>query len=544
MEEDEGLKEEDEVVLEVGEEEDLIMEETIMIVVEQTMTMKEKDQEALQCGIEALSEEERGHLRFMWETSLLMFPVKLLRKDSPSVTIFRNFAYVTFNNEKSAFDAVAQEEGNFFMGRKIEVRMAKDPVGRERDYGQRDGSGYQDDGRWGPPGDKGFGRTSFEDDYGRGRRSPPRFDSRPQYGRHEEPNTYERDTRDPYSGGTDRGPSSRDSYPVREAPPLPPQRIDCEIIVIHKDQRFYAEMVERRLKSLGLIVDLLFPRENAPIPAILADIATRGTLYAAVVTPDNERHQSITIKILHGKTQEHRNMPLDDAIKLVGRNFDDFTSTSRVFGRQPIPDRVRMSLRLLLDERPLTLVEYEDLIEFLKERKRLIFPTSTAPVDEMKHDEGYPFHLAVIGVPNPKEDLKQRIISMLHEQKMASKGDYTDAAAKPGMVAAAAPPNPMQMGGLAVANWQTQVGGASATVPASGNPTTINFSNPTVQKALESLMQSGSLFKNIAGQSGMAPGVNAQPQGNTMNQNPHMGIYSTGNAWNPSNPGNFGPFMK
>ena len=85
---------------------------------------------------------------------------------------------------------------------------------------------------------------------------------------------------------------------------------------------------------------------------------------------------------------EHRNMPLDDAIKLVGRNFDDFTNTSRAFGRQPIPDRVRMSLKLLLDERPLTLVEYEDLIAFLKERKRLIFPTSTAPVDEMKHDEG------------------------------------------------------------------------------------------------------------------------------------------------------------
>ena len=35
------------------------------------------------------------------------------------VTIFRNFAYVTFDNEKSAYDAVAQEEGNFFMGRKI-----------------------------------------------------------------------------------------------------------------------------------------------------------------------------------------------------------------------------------------------------------------------------------------------------------------------------------------------------------------------------------------------------------------------------------------
>ena len=136
---------------------------------------------------------------------------------------------------------------------------------------------------------------------------------------------------------------------------------------------------------------------------------------------------------------------------------------------------------------------------------------------------------------------------MLHEQKMASKGDYTDAVAKPGMVAAAAPPNPMQMGGLAVANWQTQIGGTSATIPASGNPTTINFSNPTVQKALESLMQSGPLFKNIAGQSGMASGVNAQPQGNAMNQmnqSPHMGIYSTGNTWNPGNPGNFGPFMK
>lgn len=58
---------------------------------------------------------------------------------------------------------------------------------------------------------------------------------------------------------------------------------DCEIIVHDRSQRAYAEMIERNLKKIGLVVDLLFPNETIPILTLLSTIASRGTLYAISV---------------------------------------------------------------------------------------------------------------------------------------------------------------------------------------------------------------------------------------------------------------------
>ena len=67
--------------------------------------------------------------------------------------------------------------------------------------------------------------------------------------------------------------------------------------------RKYAEYIEQRLKGLGLIVDLLFPNEDVPIGRVLANISSRGCLYAILVMPQNEEHRSLTLNILHGIPQ-------------------------------------------------------------------------------------------------------------------------------------------------------------------------------------------------------------------------------------------------
>jgi hypothetical protein len=67
--------------------------------------------------------------------------------------------------------------------------------------------------------------------------------------------------------------------------------------------REYAEYIEHRLKQLGLTVDLLFPNEEVPIGRVLANISSRGSLYAIVVMPQNEEHRSLTLNILHGLPQ-------------------------------------------------------------------------------------------------------------------------------------------------------------------------------------------------------------------------------------------------
>lgn len=67
--------------------------------------------------------------------------------------------------------------------------------------------------------------------------------------------------------------------------------------------REYAESIEMRLKKIGLTVDLLFPNEDVLLSRVLGNIASRGCLYAVVVTPINQEHHSLTLNILHGLPQ-------------------------------------------------------------------------------------------------------------------------------------------------------------------------------------------------------------------------------------------------
>jgi hypothetical protein len=74
-------------------------------------------------------------------------------------------------------------------------------------------------------------------------------------------------------------------------------------------------MVERKLRTLGITVDLLFPREGAPIPAILTSIAKRGALFAAVISSTNETEGSISVHILWGTPMgefHHLNILISD----------------------------------------------------------------------------------------------------------------------------------------------------------------------------------------------------------------------------------------
>lgn len=67
--------------------------------------------------------------------------------------------------------------------------------------------------------------------------------------------------------------------------------------------REYAEVIESRLKKIGLTVDLLFPNEEVPLSRVLGNIASRGCLYAVVIMPVNQEHRSLTLNILHGLPQ-------------------------------------------------------------------------------------------------------------------------------------------------------------------------------------------------------------------------------------------------
>ena len=97
---------------------------------------------------------------------------------------------------------------------------------------------------------------------------------------------------------------------------------DCEIVCVSRQQQQFAERIEARLKVIGLKVDVLFPNPKVDLAKIIGNISSRGVMFAILVTPLNEDHNSVTLNILQGDPQEHRNMPLEDAINMVAQLFE------------------------------------------------------------------------------------------------------------------------------------------------------------------------------------------------------------------------------
>ncbi|XP_078364608.1 uncharacterized protein LOC144649024 isoform X2 [Oculina patagonica] len=329
-------------------------------------------------------------------------------------SVHNNYGFVQFEDEKSADDAVAKENGKFYNGKRVDVNLAGDRRKEKMDDRPRDRDSrppfpfnrrerdFDRDGnrpfRKSPPRERprfeDYDRfpSRFEPPFDRRGRSPSpprRMEDRP-YGRnddyymreryrdeppHREPyprhfehrgEPFDRDRRDPYDSPRGPYPERRDErydrydsygregrdgrdYPRPDEYPGPAKRprmgydgpdetysssksieapTDCVIVVMNKQQRGYAEMVQRRLKSVGLVVELHF-HGTQPIMELLDDVARRGVLYAIVITSQHEVHRSVTVNILHGTPQEHRNMPLDDAMRLVGQNFDQYMQDLR-----------------------------------------------------------------------------------------------------------------------------------------------------------------------------------------------------------------------
>ncbi|XP_047993672.1 nuclear receptor coactivator 5 isoform X2 [Leguminivora glycinivorella] len=392
------------------------------------------------------------------------------------IVVNRNFGFVQFETEASAKQAIASADGSMFMGKTINVRTAQtnpdkarptevvivepevppavvltdnlplDNDGGEEPYdsygnyiGDQSHGGYKDreeeyeensynNQSWGeaPRGRGRGGAGARGRGRGRGRgAAPPAF--------------RDREEAPPRRGGEwneQRGYSRERYAPPPEYPrPVPvSERNDCEIIVVSKALTEYAEYIEGRLKRLGIVVDLLFPMEDVPIGKVLGNIASRGCLYAILVMPQNQENRSLTLTILHGLPQEHRNMPLEDALQLMSRNFQE-VQRGGPSGREA----VYALLGQLADGRSLTVMQYEKVIEYLQERKE----------QQVKIELGEP--LAPASTNKTESDLQQRILSILND-KVAEK-----------------------------------VAPVPAPVPAVQNNKL--FNDPTVRKALDSILQ-------------------------------------------------------
>ncbi|XP_076111814.1 uncharacterized protein LOC143080046 isoform X6 [Mytilus galloprovincialis] len=266
------------------------------------------------------------------------------------------------------------------------------PEGRERSPLRADpyDDRYRDPYRDAPPPRAIYRR---DDPYADPYRRPPLPDD-PYYDRYRE-DPYSRyppppPRRDPYADPY-RDPYFRE--PAYEAPVVrkPPPPLDCSIIILNSSLMKFAEFVERKLKAVNVFCSISLINEERTIPQVVEDAAKKLCLFAIVVNSQNEVHQSLTVNILHGTPQEHRNMPVDDAITLIGRSFDAYqlakrekeTAAARPAAVTPAPARapppfvppsqdILYLLNLLADKRQLTIEELDKVITYLTERRNVL----------------------------------------------------------------------------------------------------------------------------------------------------------------------------
>ncbi|XP_071638939.1 uncharacterized protein Neos [Temnothorax longispinosus] len=270
------------------------------------------------------------------------------------------------------------------------------------------------------------------------------------------------------------------------------EKNDCEIIVVNKALTKYAEDIELRLKQIGLMVDLLFPNEDVPLGRVLGNIASRGCLYAVVVTPINHEHHSLTLNILHGLPQEHRNMPVEDAINLISRDFANYKAGGRSvplntpLANERHPDAIQVLLNMLADNHQLTVLQYDRVIKYLDMKREEQVQVELGDAKDL------PVKTPLAPVNDPKQaELQTRILNILNNSKSAATGTEPSPVPPPTSAPAPVPP----------ATWGTASNAvtSSTTTSSTGVSPSPLLNDPTVQKALDSLLQ-GNLLKNIGDQ--------------------------------------------
>ncbi|KAF0302655.1 Nuclear receptor coactivator 5 [Amphibalanus amphitrite] len=330
-----------------------------------------------------------------------------------AMKVYRGYGFVQFKTEEEAQAALKDGANRTINGVNCVLRTAVKNFKFQSGYPNEDEfDGPYGPMRGGPRGGMRGGPRGFRGGFrGRGRPPMPPF--------HDD---------GPPDAKRPRGPPGRDwSPPGRDG--RGPRRYDYEEEEEYGRRGYrggppppYAEEVEDRLKNVGLAVDMLFPRAGAPINQVLDQISSRGTLYAVVVHPTNEQHRSVSLNIMHGNPpQEHRNMPLDDAMSLVARNFEAYMLSNK--DKAP-PQGIINLLNFVRENRPLTAVEYNRLIRYLEEKRDHQLKPEKSSLSALTPSIAAmapkPVPAPVVSVATPSQqqiDLQQKILSMMQAYK-------------------------------------------------------------------------------------------------------------------------------
>ncbi|NWV40336.1 NCOA5 protein, partial [Grantiella picta] len=400
--------------------------------------------------------------------------------------------------------------------------------------------------------------------------------------------------------------------------------VDCSVIVVNKQTKEYAESVGRKVRDLGMVVDLIFLNTEMSLTQALDDVSRGGSPFAIVITQQHQVHRSCTVNIMFGTPQEHRNMPQADAMVLVARNYERYKTESREKEREEIarqaakmadeavlqererpppmeegvrgghPPGIQTLLNLLADNRYVTAEEMDKVINYLRDRKERLLRGSTeslqAPMSRqplgapsgsslgnqsnLPSSQAHQGSQPLVSTPSvpvssstPQQELQAKILSLFNSGAAAAAAAAVANSGAPASAGssgstpnqnfanlAGGQPRPPQInaGNLNQAQQRLQTpstqlpalpgpsrnpgprpgappqpqplyGQHQTRLPAPGNvpaqrpvSSGINFDNPSVQKALDTLIQSGPALSHLVSQTvaqGRAGSSAQQPMG-------------------------------
>ncbi|XP_019365456.1 PREDICTED: nuclear receptor coactivator 5 isoform X1 [Gavialis gangeticus] len=382
--------------------------------------------------------------------------------------------------------------------------------------------------------------------------------------------------------------------------------VDCSVIVVNKQTKEYAESVGRKVRDLGMVVDLIFLNTEMSLSQALEDVSRGGSPFAIVITQQHQVHRSCTVNIMFGTPQEHRNMPQADAMVLVARNYERYKTESREKEREEIarqaakmadeailqererpppveegargghPPGIQVLLNLLADNRYLTAEETDKVINYLRDRKERLLRGSSDPLQaplsrqslgapsgsSLAGQSSHPSSQAHQSTPalasassapassaNPQQELQAKILSLFNsgaaaaaaaavvnsssvvppaasggpqnpnlnqsQQRMQTPGSQLPSLAAAARNAGPRPGAPQQ-GPALYGQHQNRLPAPSNVAAQRPVSSGINFDNPSVQKALDTLIQSGPALSHLVSQTvaqGRAGAPAQQPMG-------------------------------
>lgn len=189
---------------------------------------------------------------------------------------------------------------------------------------------------------------------------------------------------------------------------------------------------------------------------------------------------------------EHRNMPVEDAINLISRDFANYKAGGRSvplntpLSTERHPDAIQVLLNMLADNRQLTVLQYDRVIKYLEVKREEQVQVELGDVKDLP--------ATTLTVNDPKQaELQSRILNILNSNKSNSSAPAPSPVPAPTPTPAPVPP----------ANWGTASTNVTSASTTSTTTTGVSpsplLNDPTVQKALDSLLQ-GNLLKSIGDQ--------------------------------------------